>query len=531
MRDRLRLRDRYDRVARWLRRTRRRASRTVHRRLEETRTIVHVSILVFVPLLVALLTYLSNRIDQLSFFLFPPLAAGTYALFANPESEYASPLRFVAGLTAGAVCAAVAMQVAVRVVYPDLPPTAIEVDAPGAAFAVFLTGAVTWALDVEEAAAFSTALLGLLVDPGRQVSFVLSVVLSASVVAGIFAVWRDLFYEQRARYLYQSIRGDDRVLVPVRGDAPAATAMLGARLAAAHDAGKVVLLDIVDEAPAEEDDGAEELADATTAPTVDASPRADVGAGSETGAETGVEAGRKGNAEKEGAGDPGAAAAEAEAEAEDDSVEEVVAATAADLESLGARIESELQVPCQVVVAASDGSDARVVRQTARETNCDLVATPYETDEDGQLAPFVAQLLDARRDVFVHESDGGRTDWRRVVVPVRRASDTAHAMIDFARRLVGPDGRVSVAHCIDSEDQRRRADRMLANLVETTDGRVETRVANAPIEEFVRRVARTDDLVIVGASRDRSRASRLVSPPTFERLDDVNTDVAVVARR
>jgi hypothetical protein len=490
--DGLRLRDRYVHGVRRFNRGRRRLVRTVYRRLEETRTIVHVSILLFVPLLVGLLTYLSNRMPHLSYFVFPSLASGTYALFANPESEYASPVRFVAGLTAGAVCAWIAVEVAVRFVYPEIPPSAIRVDAPGAAFAVLLTAVVTWALDIEEAAAFSMALLGLLVDPGRQGSFVVSVFLASSIVAGIFTVWRAFFYERRARYLYRSIRGDDRVLVPVRGDRPEATAMLGARLAAAHDAGKVVLLDVLEGPDAPVDDGA-------------------------------------GRTDPEG-GEGGAVArvdTEVAAEGID---EEEVAATAMDLEALADRIERTLNVPCQVVVAAGDGSDARTVWQAAREAGCDLVATPYETDEDGELTPYVTQLLNARCDVLVHRSHGGATEWRRVVVPVRRASDTAHAMIDFARRIAGSVGRVSVAHCIDAEGERRRADEMLENLVETTDGSVETRVANVPVEQFVRRLARTNDLVIIGASRDRSRASRLLSPPTFERIDDIETDVAIVDR-
>jgi hypothetical protein len=36
--------------------------------------------------------------------------------------------------------------------------------------------------------------------------------------------------------------------------------------------------------------------------------------------------------------------------------------------------------------------------------------------------------------------------------------------------------------------------------------------------------------VFVGSSGERSRASRFVSPPTFERLHDVECDVAVVDR-
>ncbi|MEF8807752.1 MAG: HPP family protein [Natronomonas sp.] len=449
------------------------------RRLEETNVIVHVSMLVFVPTLVALLTYLSNRLDALSFFVFPPLAAGTYALFSNPESKYASPFRFVAGLTAGALCSWAAILVAVYLVYPTAPPGAIEVDAPGAAFAVLLTGALTWALDIEEATAFAVALLGLLVDPGRQAAFVVSVFVSSSIVAVVFSVWRNYFYKQRARYLYRSTKADDRVLVPMRGENPEATAMLGARLAAAHDAGKVVLLDIASGDLAEDGDTSD--------------------------------------------GGDGTASDEARAGA-------ATAAVAAELEALGDRIETNLDVPCQVVVVSEGPTLGETIRQTATETNCDLVAVPYETDGD-TLAPFITGLMDADIDVLVHQTYDGRTEWQQVAVPVRRASDTAHAMIDFALRLVGSEGRVSVARSIEDEKQRRSADEMLANLVETANGRIETRVVNAPFGRFLHRIARTNDLVIIGSSRDRSRTSRLISPPTFEQLPDVDTDIAIVDRR
>lgn len=94
--------------------------------------------------------------------------------------------------------------------------------------------------DIEEAAAFSMALLDLLVDPAMQFPFVVSVLVASSIVAVVFAVWRDRFYEERARYLYESTRGDDHVLVPMRGEPAEATAVLGGRLAAPHDAGEIV---------------------------------------------------------------------------------------------------------------------------------------------------------------------------------------------------------------------------------------------------------------------------------------------------
>lgn len=101
-------------------------------------------------------------------------------------------------------------------------------------------------------------------------------------------------------------------------------------------------------------------------------------------------------------------------------------------------------------------------------------------------------------------------------------------MIDFAERLAGAHCAVSVCHCVSENGDRRAAERMLSDLVETCRGDVETRVARAPIEEFLRAHAPEYDLIVGGASTDRSAASRLLSPPTFERLDDLACDVAIV---
>ena len=478
------------RAVRSVRRLAGRVVREARRRLEYTSVLVHVSVLLFVPLSVGLLTYLSRRLSFVSFLVLPPLAAGTYALFSDPESESASPVRFVAGLTAGALCSLVAVRLALRVTSPGLPPGGFEVDAPGAAFAVLLTGAVVWALDVEEAAAYAVALLGLLVPPGRQLAFVATVFVTASIVAGVFAAWRELLYERRAEYLYESTQGDDRVLVPMRSGADPSTAALGGRLAAAHDAGKVVLLDIVegDETAARE----QELLEGDAV-------RAD--------------------------GDAGAG----EGPASNPDPDPATATAVSELKSLADRIEAELDVPCEIVAAAGRSSPVETVEGVAARTGCDLIVAPYES-EDGELTPYVTRLLRTGGDVVVHRSHDERTRWQRVVVPVRQAGDTAHNMLDFALRLVGGSGRVSVAHCIDSESDRRSADRMLADLVETSDGDIETRVPNADIESFLGRAARTNDLVIIGASQERRLLSRIVSPPTFELVHDVEADVAIVAR-
>ncbi|ELZ28165.1 hypothetical protein C475_05150 [Halosimplex carlsbadense 2-9-1] len=496
----------YATVAR-LRRLERREARALRRWIERTSNLVHLSVLVFVPLLIAVVTLLFNSIEELSFLLFPPLASGTYTLFANPEGKYASPTRFVAGLTAGSLCGWAALvlgsTLGVGGVTASVGGGELTVGAFAAAVAVFLAGVSTWALDIEEPSAYSTALLGLLVGPADQLVFALSVLVASSVVASVFVVWREQFYDRRAQFLYESTDSDDHVLVPMRGDDPDATAMLGARLASAHDAGKVVLLDVVDD----------EAAASAERDLLDDRRRADRSVGAD-----------------EGRDDPGESPGDPFDDRNEDRAEErAVAQAAAHLEDRASEIETRVGVPCEVVVAVGGRSPAATVLKTARETNCDLIAAAYE-QRHGALTPYIHDLFRGEVDVVVHRSAAGRTRWKRVLVPVRRASDVAHSMLDFARRLVGRSGRISVCSCVSNERERRRAEGMLADLVEPFEGNFETRVAVETIERYLADNADDFDLLFMGASTDRSTASRLISPPTFERIQDIDADVVIVDR-
>ena len=481
---------RYHAASQRVRRFERREIREFRRWVEHTGNLLHLSVLVFVPLLIALVTWLSNSLRELSFLLFPPLASGTYTLFANPHGRYASPWRFVGGLTVGAIAGWVALEFVTRFVASPASGQP-NVSVSGAALGVFLTAVATWALDIEEPAAFSTALL-VLVTGTHPFAYVISVAVTSSLVAGGFVLWRESVYEQRARLLYQSTSGDDHVLVPMDGEHSETTAIFAARLAAAHDVGKVVLLDVV---------GSGELSD------VERDVRAELG--------TDDHEGDRGDVEEE--------FIEAETEAR------VTGAATERLARLERRIESEVGIPCELVVAAGDPNDPAVVLEAAREASCDLIVAPYEERGDG-LSPFVRGLFRSNLDVITFRTDGERTRWENVLVPVRKPGDTAHKMLDFARRLAAEVGSVSVCTCIPRESMRRSAERTLANLVETFPGHVETRVARSSLKKFLDRNAASYDLVIVGASTDRSTASRFVSPPTFKRLQGIETDMAIVHR-
>lgn len=503
-------------VAGRFRRFERREVREFRGWLENTRNLLHLSVLILVPLLLALVTALSNAVEELPFLLFPPLASGAYTLFAQPDSRYASPRRFIGGLTTGALCGWLALELMARAWY-HAPPTTFTVNPGAVAFAVFLTGMVTWALDLEEASAFSAALLVQVTEftgTSREV-YVLSVLVSSSIVAAGFVLWRSRFYERRARYLYQSTKGDDHVLVPMRTDAADQTAMLGARLAAAHDAGKVVLLDVVDDTDVAAAES--ELLD-RDANRLDPGLATD---GGPTGADTTDGGDAPTDRDEDGPLDQATLDSMAE--------ERAVAATATRLEERASEIETQVGVPCEVVIAVADGAPAATVIRTANEVNCDLIATPYE-ERHGSLSPFVRTLFRGNTDVLVHRSQDERMRWRRVMVPVRRAGDVAHAMIDFALRLTGKTGQLSVCHCIDAGGSRRRAEELLSDLVQPFVGPIESRVSRQPIDEFLVDHAPQYDIVFMGASMDRSTASRLVSPPTFERIQELDCDVAIVDR-
>lgn len=450
-------------AVRRLRRLERREIAEFRRWLQHTGNLLHLTVLVAVPLLIGLVTLISNALTELSFLLFPPLASGAYTLFSDPEGRYASPKKFVVGLVVGACCGWAALGIAALV--PAFP-TVATVSPGSAALSIFLTGAATWLLDVEEPAAFSTALLVLVTDDASPEAYVTSVAVFGGLVAVVFSLWRSRFYERRAQYLYDTAHADDQVLVPMRGDHDRAetVALFGATLAAAHDAGKVVLLAVFDES---------------------------------------------------------------ESEADDPSLDDAASETATRLEETARTIRTRAGVPCEVVVAR--GAAVPTTVETASNTNCDLVVTPYE-EERGLLSPYVRGVFDSRYDAIAFRATTGRRRWRRILVTVSRPGDTAHAMLDFAARLAGRSGSLSVCTCIDAEVERRRAEKRLADLAETVDVDVETRVARSRITDFIGANAGAYDLLLVGSSGERSRASRFLSPPTFERLHDVDCDVAVVDR-
>ncbi|KAB1187959.1 MULTISPECIES: HPP family protein [Haloferax] len=467
-----------------IRRIERREAVAFGRWIENTNNLLHLTVLLVIPLLIASVTFVSNAVSTLSFLLFPPLASGSYTLFSDPEGQYASPVKFILALTVGALCGLVAYGFTTWVYGPT--GTAI-VHPSSAALAIFLAGSATWALDIEAPSAFSTALLTLVTGDVNPEEYVVSIFFASVVIAIVFSVWRQRFYERRAEYLYGTVKGDDHVLVPMRGETAERTAFFAALLAAAHEAGKVVLLDVLPpESTAE-----------TQASTVDAD--------TETKSETET----KPETPEDSTGNPAADAA----------VER--------LERCAHRIRTRVGVPVEVVVARGDPLTATV--EAAANTNSDLVVTPYEEDR-GLLSDYVRGLFGGEYDTVAFRSKGESDRWKRVLVLVSRPGDAAHAMIDFATRLAGKTGSVSVTTCIGAEVERRPAESKLANLVETADGNIETRVARTEVTKFIASNAATYDLVVLGSSGERSAASRFIAPPTFERIRETDCDVAVFDR-
>lgn len=464
--------------------------REFHRWLESTENLLHLSVLVIVPLLIGAVTWLSNVSPVVSFLIYPPLASGTYTLFADPDGRYSSPGRFVGGMTAGALSGWIALKLSTQFWY-SFTPEPFQVQAGAAALGIFLTGIATWALSLEEPSAFSTALL-VLVTGSEQLTYVVGIAVSSLLVAGVFLVWRRRFYHKRARYLFQSVRGDDQILVPVREDASVSLVLFAARLAAAHDAGKVVLMKTVSREAIEET-AAELDADGSVvieSDEVDESPEESLTRAAE---------------------------------------EQITEQRLESLEQFQDRIESLVDVPCEFVVAVESGSAGETVYTTAEAESCDLIVCPYET-EDGDPSRFVRTILNGTVDAIVFRPSDGRTEWNRILVLVRSPGELANAMLDFANRLVLARGTISACTCISNRRERRSAEIMLENLVESFSESIETRIATGSVEQFLERNTSLYDLAVIGASTDRSAASRFVSTPTFERIQEVDCDLAIVHR-
>jgi hypothetical protein len=451
---------------------------SIRRRLTRTDRLLHLMTVFVVPLLLGTLTWLSNAVRVLPFVIYPPLAAGTYTLFADPDSRYAEPLRFVGGMTLGALSGWASLRVLSALWY-TVPPGQMEVHAGATALAVGTTALVTWGLDLEVPTAFSAALLALLAGPA--ISYVLAIGLSSAVVAGLFAVWRTRVYDHRDQFLFHSATADDRVLIPIRGLAGEGdVALFGATIAAAHEAGRVILYRATQqELPDPTLTPADEPANGTATPDVET-----LGPASETTAIGTL--GRIQNA-----------------------------------------IEETVDVPVEVAIRDGDPEDPGATVDAAHTLDCDLIVAGHP-ERLSEPSPYLSGLFGSDLDAIALQTAGRRSSWSRVLVLVRGPGRTARAMLDFAVRLAATPERVSVAHTIESTERRREAETMLAELVDTVDADVETRVAQGPVEAFLERNGAYYDVVFVGSSTDRSVASRILSPPTVTDLGQIDADLALV---
>lgn len=218
------------------RRLLRRWQHVLRTRLSDARTITRLSVLVGVPFVVAIVTWLSNVSDLVAFLLFPPLAAGTYSLIVDPQG--ASVRMFVAGITAGALSgwAAVLVVGAVPTVLGAGP-----VSPAGAAVSVLFAGLVSLLVGLEEPAAFSTALLVLVTGTSEAV-YVGGMVASTLLVAGAFLLYRDRIYTPGIEYLYHTLEEVHSVVVPLAGPEGRSRGHFAGQLAADDSGGRVVLV-------------------------------------------------------------------------------------------------------------------------------------------------------------------------------------------------------------------------------------------------------------------------------------------------
>lgn len=419
-----------------------------HRRIaaslwvQETPHIIALSVLVFVPLLIAVVTWLSNISTAVSFLLFPPLAAGTYSLFARPEES--SSRQFILGITAGALCGWIAVEL-MLIAGIDLFGGPIRPES--AAISVLLVALLTQIVGIEEPSAYSTSLL-VLVTGADELAYVAGVAASSLLVVFAFVLWRDRFYEHRAEFLYRTDRTGETVLAVLPDAEKPSLGHFAARLSSGQRGGTVVLL----------------------------------GTDTELSEETN---------------------------------------TVKQLETLASTLAEQYGVTTDVIVVEPGTSERQIVT-TAKELNCQTIVTQYDPSNVVSLEAFFQSDLD----VIGLKTTGGRTTWRRVVVGVRSFAEFGWSLVEIAQRV---GSRVIVCHSIADENDRSTAEQMLGDLIAPFDGTFETRVTTAAPAEFFSEATRGTDLIVIGASTDRTSVSRALVPPTYYNID-ANCDIAVVHR-
>ncbi len=296
---------------------------------------------------------------------------------------------------------------------------------------------------------------------------------SSVLVATGFVLYRERIYERRGEYLYRTVRSDDAVLVPLWEESAEPIAHFAARIAGAHDAGKVVLV------------GAAESPRAATT-TVESTGSVAADDGPIDGRATGVDA----------------------------TVE-----TVDRLERVASALRSGYDVDVEVAVIQPIDR-ARDALAVASDTGCDLIAAPYDPADPTALEA----LFQGGTDVIGLHSKSDRTAWDDALVGIRSQNGTGRASIDFATRVAT---RVSLCHAVADPDGRRAAERMLDTMADAFTSPTETRVTTRPIVEFLDDATAEYDLIVVGASTDRSTVSRAVTPPTYRGIDP-KCDLAVV---
>lgn len=331
------------------------------------------------------------------------------------------------------------------------------------ALALFATGIATWVLDVEHPAAFSTALLVQLVAPAGPAA-IASVLAATVLVAGVFVAWRRA-YENRADYIYQTVSADERVLVAMRGDLDREAALFGGRLAAEREnAGSVVLLHLVED---------EEVA-----------------------------------------------AAEQSALAGGDATDRVSDAVD-EIRAEASHIRETYEVSCEVAVAVAGDAPAETALEVGADADCDLVVAPFDDPDDD----YVGTLFEGPLDCIAYHDAGASAPWRDALVPVK-GRGYGNGLIDFAQRAVAEGGTVSVAHCIGADGNRHAAEDMLAKLVDTYDGCIDTRVVNEPLQQFLGEQDEKYDLIVLGTSQRPGEPT--IRDDLFEQVRQTGADVAFV---
>ncbi len=193
-----------------------------------------------------------------------------------------------------------------------------------------------------------------------------------------------------------------------------------------------------------------------------------------------------------------------------------------EIEKTAKDLEEKFKIRTEISII--EEKTPKSVLDVAERYSCDSIISPWKDMESTQ------KLFGGKCDVLaIHGLDKTKNRrWEDSLVPVREENELSHLMVEIASRITDT---VGVLKIIDNSKELRKAEKELEELIDGFQGNFETRVRKKTdtIEKSIKKLSKGYDILIIGASTDRTTVSRIISTPLMNKLiEEMDIPIIIV---